>query len=525
MKQLLILIVLCFSIIPSWASDVLKIKVTDPKAQSFLSTMPHGQRIPWVSPKTLRGYMVVIQKVTWINNQNGTRTMIVEARDTTTTGDFDMVISEVPVYKGGGTPNMVKSPDPRDLEEIVLEPGKNSSLKEEVQAGNAGSDSGTKSNSGEIVIIEDITHGLGEAATAAFIEGFQQALPYADKMKKAYEAIQKMQTEINSHMQDIENVRIDLTNSTISLNIKLKEYANNLDLPKMNSPSVSKLQVYQDQSKRELGEMKWQSQDFKFVENANKIRERLLQSPIDDRIDRTFFNVAKHSLVLGDEASFFGKKKDSEFYLSLATSAADVLLGLDPFTGFGRSLYETVTGENIVTGEQLSKTERALAMVGIITVGYGSKAYKVYKLIKPIARIIGRGSIRSYRAIGRFLSKAGHGPTLVGTGSTVRKINFHSDLDGKWGLTKEHLNKHFRGTNKNFSMKIHDPSGNSDKWMQNMVSLMQKKSSSVQQDGILKIYDHFPKSDGIGFYRMGIKLKPRNDGSFDLVTILTKQKD
>jgi hypothetical protein len=68
-----------------------------------------------------------------------------------------------------------------------------------------------------------------------------------------------------------------------------------------------------------------------------------------------------------------GDKQKGDFAKELAVTALDTALSLTPGVGFAKDIYEASTGKSLVTGEKLSNFERTMAVVGILTVGYGSK--------------------------------------------------------------------------------------------------------------------------------------------------------
>ncbi len=60
-------------------------------------------------------------------------------------------------------------------------------------------------------------------------------------------------------------------------------------------------------------------------------------------------------------------------------------------TGFGRSTYELFTGKNIVTGEALSKFERGVAFVGVMSLGVSNSARvatKMFQVFEEASRIL-----------------------------------------------------------------------------------------------------------------------------------------
>jgi RHS repeat-associated protein len=112
---------------------------------------------------------------------------------------------------------------------------------------------------------------------------------------------------------------------------------------------------------------------------------------------------------------------------------------------------------------------------------------------------------------------------VQGAGTTTRKINFRpSNVDPKWGLTAQHLNKHLFGSG-NKSLKTIDPGGNASVWTGYLQDLASRPVTSTTSNGMQDIIGTFPKANGSGTFQFGIRLSPRPDGTFDLVTLLTKQ--
>lgn len=106
-------------------------------------------------------------------------------------------------------------------------------------------------------------------------------------------------------------------------------------------------------------------------------------------------------------------------------------------------------------------------------------------------------------------------------GVATRKINWRPD-DPHWGLTKKHTNKHFFGTRK-YSLGTIDPRGNADIWRGYIQDLASRKATGNTTNGMVDIVGSFPRTGGGGNFNLGIRLSPRSDGAYDLVTILTKQ--
>jgi RHS repeat-associated protein len=113
-------------------------------------------------------------------------------------------------------------------------------------------------------------------------------------------------------------------------------------------------------------------------------------------------------------------------------------------------------------------------------------------------------------------------PVLVAGASTIsRKVHVFSTTPG-WGLTPQHLDKHFFG-NTSFALKNIDPGGNGAKWTAHMVELFNSAVTRRTTNGMLDIIKTFPRADGSGTFKMGVRLFERPDKTFDLITVLTKQ--
>ena len=90
-------------------------------------------------------------------------------------------------------------------------------------------------------------------------------------------------------------------------------------------------------------------------------------------------------------------------------------------------------------------------------------------------------------------------------------------------MTPKHLNKHFR-EDPDFALKFIDPKGNTDMWMQNIADLAQRAPVKAFDDGVIEMRHTYQKADKSGLYKLGLRLKQIDDGSFDVVTVLTSQK-
>lgn len=90
-----------------------------------------------------------------------------------------------------------------------------------------------------------------------------------------------------------------------------------------------------------------------------------------------------------------GKLKASRELIAIADAILDIGLGLVPVISEIRDLYELVSGLNIVTGEALSDNDKAIAMIGVLTLGgvhYVQAGMRVVKDLEIASKVIDHGS-------------------------------------------------------------------------------------------------------------------------------------
>lgn len=358
-------------------------------------------------------------------------------------------------------------------------------------------------------------------ATARFIVANSKE---AKAIDRAYAHIEKLQKEMDEMWQSVTRAEVDLIDEIINVDLKVKADSRDFDdfVSKIKAPDKSKIHAFAKRSHQELANIQFLSSDENFLAEAKTIRNKLLSAKIDSAMKRQFYNIGQQSLIQADRAQYLKQREEARFLLDIAHTAADVLIGADPFTGVARSIYEVFTGQNLITGVELSAGERIIAGLGLITAGYALTATRAFKAMLPIVRKVGAASLEKFYALRTFLNKTGNGFELVGQGSEVRKINLRSKLDSKWGLNPRHLNRRFFGNGELALRKI-DPAGNPDTWMQNIMDVVQRPVTSVTRDGKLDIVHKYIKADGSGMYDLGVRLHKNGDGTYDVVTILTRQ--
>lgn len=95
------------------------------------------------------------------------------------------------------------------------------------------------------------------------------------------------------------------------------------------------------------------------------------------------------SLVEADRSYKKGEKDLAQRFLEVGEALADVAVGWDPITGTARSLYESITGKNMITGEKLGTVGRTFAVLGVFTAGYGAKFGVFRKVTTKVLKSLG----------------------------------------------------------------------------------------------------------------------------------------
>jgi hypothetical protein len=122
-----------------------------------------------------------------------------------------------------------------------------------------------------------------------------------------------------------------------------------------------------------------------------------------------------------------------------------------------------------------------------------------------------------------FVATEAEGVLVEGAGSGTRSSNFKPDgADPNWGLTAAHLNKHLFGSGPGSLSQI-DAADNPDLWRNYIQDLAGRPATATLKGGIEDVVGTFPLANASGTFQLGIRIAPGSNGSWDLVTLLTKQ--
>lgn len=87
-----------------------------------------------------------------------------------------------------------------------------------------------------------------------------------------------------------------------------------------------------------------------------------------------------------DDSFVNNNKVDANFYLDISEALLDIVIGIDPVTGFGRDAYELFTGKNLINRRDLTIFERGMSFYGVASFGIGSTMKGISNAILKLGR-------------------------------------------------------------------------------------------------------------------------------------------
>lgn len=133
----------------------------------------------------------------------------------------------------------------------------------------------------------------------------------------------------------------------------------------------------------------FQTTDPKLLKDLTDIQNKLIYSPSLHPDHQKLRGLGLGLVEQSDLASVAGESATAEAFEEYAKLTADLLVGFDPVTGAARSIYEAFTGENLITGVELSEFERGAAIFGAVTFGFGQKVTKGISAVVGATKAMG----------------------------------------------------------------------------------------------------------------------------------------
>ncbi len=105
------------------------------------------------------------------------------------------------------------------------------------------------------------------------------------------------------------------------------------------------------------------------------------------------FEVRSQFVETASEANRLSKRytlnrefEEAQIAMQYATICLDFALSVTPVVGLGRDIFEAITGRDILSGEDLGTFGRSMAILGVVTAGFGSKLGKALSFFKRMMK-------------------------------------------------------------------------------------------------------------------------------------------
>lgn len=129
----------------------------------------------------------------------------------------------------------------------------------------------------------------------------------------------------------------------------------------------------------------------KYVKYA-AVRVERFKEQADYEARKDLVTMADEAMNASEESYKEGSPQEGNFYYEIGMTLADIALSVTPVIGTGKDFVEAAWGKSLLDGRKLTSVERSMAVVGVLTLGFG----KV-------------GVIGKFGKLGRIIGKAGRG--------------------------------------------------------------------------------------------------------------------
>jgi len=257
--------------------------------------------------------------------------------------------------------------------------------------------------------------GASAAATSALAQGAMRALvftpSYEREMNAATERFEKSASELQAASEKLTST-VDGVASVARLAVD--------GLSRSLKSSIKDLKYSAPEYSPGGGLPSWESAAPEFRVRAEGLWNRLESSPRTTRLADEAHDIGIASLKAAGESHLAGDLEEAESQLKVAETMADLLLGLDPYSGLARDSWEFFTGKNMLTGEELPTWQRAISGAGLagslVTFGVASS---LSNAIKSSARVL------------KHLPAARNAKGLV----AIQRAQIFIDQAREWGAT------------------------------------------------------------------------------------------
>lgn len=164
-----------------------------------------------------------------------------------------------------------------------------------------------------------------------------------------------------------------------------------------------------------------------FRDQLGQVSQRLIEAKPVTRPGMIAKNVGIEAVAAADNAQLANDTETAEALLGVATAMADVALGFIPIVGWGRDVFEAVSGQNLLTGEDLGVAGRSVALFGAVTLGFGDEFARAPQNGTKIIKALGKLAQRFPRFRAGVLESAAHPAVMTGA---LAKLAEHNPAAG-----------------------------------------------------------------------------------------------
>ncbi|MCB9229488.1 MAG: pre-toxin TG domain-containing protein [Deltaproteobacteria bacterium] len=284
----------------------------------------------------------------------------------------------------------------------------------------------------------------------------------------------------SSMMEDIDRINQWHMTANISKDCTTEESRENRAKTKQNYDEIAKLAQKTKQINEENARLEsLNRQKLELLERFSHYREKRLAA--EKKIQEMDFpdrrqNIVDISREVAQDSLELARQDETEdalFGIGLAETVLDLATSLTPGVSWVRDVYESISGRHLITGEDLSTSERLMASAGALSAGLGSKVGKFAKIVDRLGMGADSAGI-IHKAEKVYDSAKSFG---VKTGEQVKKF-------------AEYLNKPFLPGSETGSIKINleflkknsgkatSPVGNMTEFFQNVFGKQMKSQSA-----------------------------------------------
>lgn len=143
----------------------------------------------------------------------------------------------------------------------------------------------------------------------------------------------------------------------------------------------------------------------KFIQRRTEVKAQIA-SMDNPEIRHSLVEFGSDSMKLSREYYKSSEFEESKIASTLGFLCLEAAIALNPVASWGRDAYEAVRGKDLLTGEELDTFSHAMAILGTVTGGLGSKIGKVIKVFGRLMK--GERAAEALRAGEKIVDSASH---------------------------------------------------------------------------------------------------------------------